>query len=194
MRFISASQPFAGAPFNMVPAQHDFRIPSEEYLIMVQRRLGLPLTALRGIEHSEAMAADLDALGDTMLAAQDHTRRHNGVAAAFARAARQALPCKVLVDTFTHEHFSPGARPDVAVLRGAVDRSHHDLLEVKVLSPTSTTGAGTEAAGSHVAFGNTRADITRTILGCPPIGGRAAVPAKYAGALEKGHTVVPVVP
>ena len=27
----------------------------------------------------------------------------------------------------------------------------------------------------------------------PPVGGRAAVPANYAGALEKGHTVIPVI-
>ena len=110
-----------------------------------------------------------------------------------ARACQQALNKKVLVDTLHHEHMSPGARPDVAVIRGAHDRLHDRLLEVKVVSPLSSSPDQTAADGAYSAFANTAPDHRRHILGCGAVGNRAAVPAKYAGALEKGNTVTPCI-
>ena len=48
-------------------------------------------------------------------------------------------------------------------------------------------------AGTYAAFANTAPERRRGILGCQAIGGRDAVPAKYAGAHAKGHTVVPCI-
>ena len=106
---------------------------------------------------------------------------------------QQALNKKVLVDTLHHEHMSPGARPDVAVIRGAHDRLHDRLIEVKVVSPLSSSPDQTAADGAYSAFANTAPDHRRHILGCGAVGNRAAVPAKYAGALEKGNTVTPCI-
>ena len=50
VRFVSASQQFAGSAFNAVPSRWDFQIESDALLIMVQRRLGLPLSVLSGID------------------------------------------------------------------------------------------------------------------------------------------------
>ena len=47
--------------------------------------------------------------------------------------------------------------------------------------------------GAWAAFGNTSAELRRHILGCPAIGNRAAVPAKYAAAMRKGHDVRPAI-
>ena len=104
VRFVSASQPFAGALFNAVPSQRDFRVSTMHLQIIAQRRLGLPLTVLRGFSGGD------DDYGDSLTNSHDHTRRHNEVARVLSRAARQALSKKVLVDSFHHEHFSPGAR------------------------------------------------------------------------------------
>ena len=188
VRFISVSQPFAGAVLNAVPSQRDFRVATLHLQIMTQRRLGLPLTILRGFESS-----DFDCWGDSLSAGHDHTRRHNEVARVLSKACRQALNKTVLVDTLQHEHFSPGARPDVCVLRGALDKQHQLLLEVKVASPVSSNPELTSTDGAYSSFANTAPDLLRGIMGCPAVGGRAAVPAKYQGAFEKGNTVVPCI-
>ena len=47
VRFISASQPLAGACFNGVPSRADIRIDSAELLVMAQRRLGISVVCPR---------------------------------------------------------------------------------------------------------------------------------------------------
>ena len=158
---------------------------------MAQRRLGVPLSILRGLDYSPCLGRAVDALGDTFLNHSDHSRRHNGVAKVLARAARSALNRKVLGDTFQHEHFSKGARPDAAIIRGAADGLHHNLLEVKVVNPVSSTDA-TPPEGAFAAFVG-EPDLRRKILGCPAVDGRDAVAAKYADALSRGHTVTPCI-
>ena len=110
-----------------------------------------------------------------------------------ARAARQALNLRVTHDSLEHESYSPGARPDVAIHRGHPDRLHMQLLEVKVVCPLSSNPESTGEDGSWAAFGNTSARLRREILGCPAIGNRAAVPAKYANAMRAGHDVRPAI-
>ena len=92
----------------------------------------------------------------------------------------------------SHEQFSPGARPDVAILKGGRDRQHHLLLEVKVLCPLSSVEGGSDVDGAYAAFGATRG-IKRTILGCGAVGGREAIVAKYIGAQKLHHEVVPMI-
>ena len=160
---------------------------------MLQRRLGLPLTHLRSIDHSTALDREVDELGDTFLTFHNHSQRHNGVARVLARAARQALCKKVYVDSYEHETYSKGARPDVSIIRGASDGTHNLLLEVKVVCPISSNPSTTGEAGSHTGFGNTAPELRRTILGCAAVGGREATPAKYGPALKAGHTVEPCI-
>ena len=189
VRFISASQRCAGAAYDAVPSHAYFQTPSDELLVMVQRRLGLELSCLGGIDTSDALGGiAIDAFGDTLLTHHNHSQRHNGVAAMLARAAKQAhTGKKVLVDSLESESFSPGARPDVAVLRGAGLK--HLLLEVKVVCPLSSNPSSTGEAGTYAAFANTAPELQRHNLGCGAIGDRAATDAHYHGAIENGHTV-----
>ena len=59
-----------------------------------QRRLGLPLSCMRGIEYGQQLGREVDQLGDTFLTFHNHSKRHNGVVGVLARAARQALNAK----------------------------------------------------------------------------------------------------
>ena len=94
----------------------------------------------------------------------------------------------MLIDPPAHESFSPGARPDVAVKRGAPDGLHWLLLEVKVASPVATGKTETLPDGAFAAFANTAPPLRRDILD-----GHGDTPAKYAGASAKGHHVVPCI-
>jgi hypothetical protein len=194
VRFISASQPFAGAVYNAVPSRHDTRIASDELGVMIQRRLGLPLSALRGLDdYSTGLRREIDELGDVFQTYHNHSRRHNSVAKILARAARQALATPVHVDSLAHEAYSAGARPDVTIWRGAPDRLHHRLLEVKVVCPISINEEATGEAGSYAGFANTSPALRRGIMGCESVGGRDPVAPHYADALRKGHDVQPCI-
>jgi hypothetical protein len=192
VRFVSVSQAFAGGAFNCVPSHWDFKIPSDELLVMCQRRLGLELSCLANIAGGASVVLgdrEVDALGDTFLSYHNHSKRHNEVALVLSRAAKQALSRRVLVDTIQHEVISPGARPDVIVLRGAADGKHDLLLEVKVPCPISSNPDSTGEEGTYAAFANTAPDLKRHTFGCDSIGGRKPVTAHYAGAINKGQTV-----
>ena len=178
VRFISASQPLAGACFNAVPSRADFRIDSAELLVMAQRRLGLPLSCMRGIEYSQQLGREVDQLGDVFLTFHNHSKRHNGVVGVLARAARQALNAKVQTEDMQHEVYSPGARPDVRI---RLRTRKFKLLEVKVLCPISSNPGLTGHAGTYAAFANTAPAK------------REEVAAKYAPAKINGHDVTPCV-
>ena len=79
----------------------------------------------------------------------------------------------------------------MAVLNGA--GSKHLLLEVKVVCPISSNPDSTGEVGSYAAFANTAPGLRRGILGCGEVGGKAATDAKYAGALQRGHRVIPFI-
>ena len=145
---------------------------------MAQRRLGLPLSCMRGIEYSQQLGREVDQLGDVFLTFHNHSKRHNGVVGVLARAARQALNAKVQTEDMQHEVYSPGARPDVRIrLRTRKFR----LLEVKVLCPVSSNPGLTGHAGTYAAFANTAPAK------------REEVAAKYAPAKINGHDVTPCV-
>ena len=71
-----------------------------------------------------------------------------------------------------------------------LDKLHQLLLEVKVASPVSSNPELTSTDGAYSSFANTAPNLPR---GIKAVGGRAAVPAKYQGAFEKGNTVVPCI-
>ena len=145
---------------------------------MAQRRLGLPLSCMRGIEYSVHVGRDVDQLGDTFLTFHNHSKRHNGVVKVLARAARHALNAKVDEEDMAHQVYSPDARPDIRIKRRS---RRFTLLEVKCLCPLSSNPALLELDGSFAAFANTAPAK------------RSDVAAKYAAAVSKGHDVVPCV-
>ena len=57
----------------------------------------------------------------------------------------------------------------------------------------SSNEGATGEAGAYSAFANTAPELVRGIVGCEAVGGRAAVEAKYTGALAKNHTVTPCI-
>ena len=99
----------------------------------------------------------------------------------------------MLVDTFNHEHFSKGARPDVAIIRGAADNLHYLLLEVKCVSPLGSRPELVGEPGTYAGFGNTSAEYRKKIVGCQAVGNRPAVPHAYPDAHSKGHTITPCI-
>ena len=141
-------------------------------------------------DYSHNLGRAVDELGDTFLTYHNHSARHNRVAATLARAARQALHKTVKEDEMAHETFSPGARPDVAI---RLTHRRWTLLEVKCVCPISSVEARTGLEGTFAALGNTEAGYRRSIIGGDAVAGRAATPAKYAGAIGLGNSVVPCV-
>ena len=61
---------------------------------------------------------------------------------------------------------------------------------MKVVCPLSSVADGIGADGTYAAFGNTEAELTRTIMGCKAVGGREAVQAKYFDAIGKSEDVL----
>ena len=68
----------------MATARHLYGIMAEA----LQRRLGLPLSCMRGIEYSQQLGREVDQLGDTFLTFHNHSKRHNGVVGVLARVRR----------------------------------------------------------------------------------------------------------
>jgi len=173
IRTLSVSQPTAGAPFNMLPTLQRFK--SDAFTVMLERRLGLPIAALRNIAGQATLrGTTVDAKGDACCnISGDHSFRHNQVSKQWARALRRAYPGShrfgsktgVEVEWPRHQRFSPGARPDVVVF-DAMGQDVHLLCEVKVRSPITAGSRSQRALGASVAFGNTEpGDRTAVLLG-----------------------------
>jgi hypothetical protein len=64
VRFVSASQPYAGAFLNAIPMRKPFRIPTWALRIVVQRRLGLALSAAVGTHVLDSHGRLFDVHGD----------------------------------------------------------------------------------------------------------------------------------
>ena len=84
VRFVAASQPYAGAFLNAVPSRPAFRMPTWALLYVLQRRLGLPCTLVAaashvpGAEQRSKHGHVFDLLGDAAQCdgAQGHQTRH----------------------------------------------------------------------------------------------------------------------
>jgi len=92
-RLISASAPSAGVLWDIIPTHRPFSIPSAHMLFATQRRLGLPLTCLRGVTHLTTRACGpVDPLGDVAVNSfAEHNTRHNQLAGCYARFGKRCL-------------------------------------------------------------------------------------------------------
>ena len=96
VRFVAASQPYAGAFLNAIPMRQPFRIPTWALRMQVQWRLGLPITAgLNGA--TSRHGKQFDALGD--VAQNDgragHAHRHAQVLEALVGVCRSVWGARV---------------------------------------------------------------------------------------------------
>jgi hypothetical protein len=191
-RFIGVSQPLAGAFLRAVPASDKFRVRSNEFNIIVERRLGLPCAALRYLPSD----GGADQLGDAALKGCEHTTRHNMVVAAWLFAITCARGSAHTRAPTIEPSYSRGANPDAVNEFGGRDGGH-ELFEVKVYSSIVADTARLRR-GATEAFGATESFLRTEILGdragtaakplLPKRGGGART-AKYQHALDSGHTV-----
>ncbi len=89
-------------------------------------------------------------------------------------------PAKVVDDCAHNEGYSPGAKPDAAVLLGHM-RTHHLILEVKCASPLNGEGKPGSPHAARAAFAATAVGL------CPEIR------AHYEGAARAHHKVIPLI-
>ena len=180
VRSVQVAQPHAGAPYSALPAYSP--IPSRDMLIMLQRRLGLPISELRNKVGTPFRRRVVhDAHGDAAIAiSAEHNHRHNAVLRCWATAFRAASRgSRVAVEDNRYHTYSPHARPDITVF-DAGGGGLHLLLDVKVKSTLTSAGAPRSPAERGVAFGG----VARAT--------RDQVDAKYGGAIANGHTVEPL--
>ena len=206
VRFVAASQPYAGAFLNAIPMRQPFRIPTWALRMQVQRRLGLPITA--GLDGATSRhGKQFDALGD--VAQNDgragHAHRHAQVLEALVGVCRSVWGARVEMEPQDYTPYSM-YRPDlVAHLQARNGKSI--VGDTKVGDPISSEASACPRRGAYVGFGNTAAAFTEKAVGLKQRGtvdhgdfrpdtGRGYVPARdgdYAQALGLGHEVLVLV-
>ena len=148
--FVCASQPHAGDFLRAIPTDPSTTISSAQLLVLLQRRLALPLHPVPTPPH--------DPYGDSLQNEGCHTFRHDLVKERWYDA---------FTDTFgaslsdldprdgSHESYSPGYRPDLVAFYQADDQKHL-VCDVKVVSPfTKGLSQQDRARTAAVAFANT---------------------------------------
>ena len=166
VRFISVSQPYAGAFLNAIPMRKPFRIPTWALRIVVQRRLGLALSQALGTHVLDSYGRQHDVHGD---AAQNtghagHAERHAGLVHALAALAKSMWGSCVHVEPPDHAPYSADYRPDFV----ALGRGHNGkplIGEVKLTDPLSSVVAEILQRGRAVAFGNTLPVLQEKVYG-----------------------------
>ena len=206
VRFVSVSQPGAGAFLNAVPKHAAFRLPTWALRIAIQRRLGLPLLAAAsaaGEGRRSRHGRVFDSMGDC--AANDgeagHGTRHFLILNALYDAFRRVYGGQVRREPTDYREYSDH-RPDLTLLLDG------DLIvfDLKVFDPIGSTAAEAALRGGYVAFGNTAERALEVVLGWRQRGqagderfnrrtGGGYVAEKlgdYSRAVEMGVTVVPL--
>ena len=190
-RLIGVAQPLAGAWLNAVPGPTQFRVPSSLFVIMVQRRLGLPIAMA-----SAADARLAETLGDELLKGCEHSTRHHRVVKCWVRAVQAARGAAHTRETHVAPEWSAPDVPDF-VSEYAGQAGAHQAADAKVYNPI-VSDAAQLLRGATQAFGATRARLLVENLGdkappevlAPRRGGSPPRTAKYAAALEGGHDVL----
>ena len=80
-------------------------------------------------------------------------------------------------------------RPDIVHEGAGPTRLKHVLYETKVVSPISTSAAGSSPRGATIAFANTADRLKAEILGAHATPRHAAVVGAYAMSQRLGHDV-----
>ena len=151
VRFIAVSQPHAGAFLNAVPRHAYFQINTWAMRILVQRRLGLPLTATAAKGALSRHGKEFDVMGD--LATNDgkagHQTRHYEVLTELVRRLRSVWGSAVEYEPADYGRYSD-TRPDLALhTPGGVA-----LGDTKVFDDVGSDEAAVELRGAHVGMGN----------------------------------------
>jgi hypothetical protein len=156
VRFVSVSQPCAGAWLNAVPKWGHFRVRTTNHLLLLQRRFGLPLRAvaqasgnLKTVLHKRAF----DSLGDVASNEGEagHQTRHKEFVKALRRVTLRAFGAGLKYEPKDYKQYSDH-RPDLSLLDSEGNLRY---LDAKVFCPLGSKPADTSVRGSRVAFGNT---------------------------------------
>ena len=200
VRFMSASQPYAGAFLNAVPKYAEYQIATPLLRVAVQRRLGLPLleaaaAAGRRGRHGRL----LDVLGDVAQndGEEGHAARHHLVLAAIYDALRRVAGAGSVTKEPQNYHDYSNHRPDLTT-----SYDGFKIWDLKLLDPLgSTPGTLVGQRGAFVGMGNTAWTARELVRGREARGGEsafnpltgrgqvAALPGDYAKAQRLGHTV-----
>ena len=222
-RFISVSQPGAGAAFDVSPdGTFATTVQSLDFTVMMQWRGGLDIAEYAAVSSGdEEGGAPLDRRGDSLANSGEYNRRHNRVLRAnLDMVSAVAIGPVVQGDKAAPEKTAPINEThvlDIAEVGGDETTGADVCIEVKC--PSSLTlkrsqgkgsvknGGQPAKVGHRYAFGNTEEWYRRSILGCKRRGrradgplnhdtGRGFVPrtdGQYADALRKGNRVVTMI-
>ena len=191
--FLSVSQPHAGAFLSAIPSSPDMRLSSDEFALILQRRLALPVSAQSNLTYSPSLRRPIDPLADSLQNDHEHGCRHNKVLRKWVNVLKSAFgAAAVRMEPKASAVYSPGVIPDCVAFK-AKDGKHHRLFELKISSPLSAGEAGTAEIGGRAAFGNTESQHKSDVLGRPASGDDPATLGAYSGALTRGHSVTPII-
>ena len=165
IRFIAASQPYAGTFLNAVPKYKPFRMPTWALRLCLQRRLGLPLlvaAAAAGGGRRSRSGHMFDALGDVAQSDGEagHQTRHFLINNALYDAFRRAYGGQVRREPDNYLGYSDH-RPDLALLLDG----ELTVFDLKVFDPIGSTLENAGERGGHVGFGNTAERANDVVLG-----------------------------
>jgi len=179
-------------------------VRSNLFTISLQRRLGLPISALMQTAGDRAELRVL--LGDVALGrGAEHSTRHHRVVNAWVAATQAAHGVPGTYATVSAPTYTAPAVPDfVSEFRG--QDGAHIVGDVKVYNPILTTDAWMRR-GAAAPFGATEPPLRSELLGAAAAdtgaslgptyrtGPRAGQPraAHYQAALDGGHSVVPLI-
>ena len=148
------------------------RATSGVYVVALQRRLGLYLSAARAANDTLAAAGeDPDWLGDASCNLGEHSRRHHATNRAWRDALAAVATGTVLLgdkqEADKYKQYNEGHVADIIQI-GASPWATDWLGETKVPSSLGlhAPDPGCQAVGHLVGHGNTEEGLHRTILGC----------------------------
>ena len=162
MRFVAVSQPHAGDWLNAVPSHRPFEIHTWAMRMLVQRRLGLPLTATAPRDALSKHGREFDVLGD--LAGSDgvsgHQTRHYHVLRELVARLRSVWGSAVEYEPSDYKDYSD-TRPDVAIHMA----EGLTLGDTKVFDDCGSDPAEVGTRGAYVAHGNVLPGAREKVLG-----------------------------
>jgi hypothetical protein len=182
-RLVAVSQPHAGAFLNAVPSLGPFRIGSWALRIIVQRRLGLPLSAAAAEGVVSRHDLEFDVFGD--VAANDgeagHQTRHHQLLVELVARLRSVWAGAVVYEP--RQYAYSDKRPDLEV------HGPEGLLggDVKLKDPLGSNPADVETDAAHVAFAATLPAEIRSEVGWAGQGVSEEVDGRWSAETGKGY-------
>jgi hypothetical protein len=164
VRVVAASQATAGSWLDLVPdGSFQMKVDSITFVIMLQRRLGLRISAAAAVHDQQAAAGlRVDRLGDALANAGEYNNRHNGTLRAVQTMVMASAvgPCVLgdKDDVAKTAMLNEDHAVDLAELGGDELTGGDMLYEIKVPSPTiASYSAGNGSAskgGAHASVGH----------------------------------------